>query len=115
MGQVKMKQTDLDQINKNESISLLLAQTQQADGGTLQIKLDREINRPNLSVNAALPPANEQVGKVIDTLNRSEHLPPQARPNLEVNLTIPPEPILNIKPKWQTKNRLQNCHKPKQK
>jgi hypothetical protein len=111
---------DLTQMSTDDLINLILAQAQQvaklqAEIDELSMKVDKGKKLPTISVNLSQPPSNEQKGNTIDKRKRHKHGPPQEYPSHEISLALQPERIIDIKPKWLTKNRLQNCHKPKPK
>ena len=85
-----MPPTDLAQMSKDDLIEMILAQAQQvaklqAEIEALRLRLDKGKKPPIISANLSQPPQ------------------------------LHPDRIIEIKPKWRTTNRLQNCHKPKQK
>jgi hypothetical protein len=107
---------DFTQMSKDDLINLILAQAQQvaklqAEINELSMRLDKGTRLPIISVNADQGSSNEQKGKAIDGLKKLK----QGRASYEIPLASQPDILIDIKPKWLTKNRLQNCHKPKQK
>ncbi len=97
------KQIDFARINKDELQALLRAQVQRVTGLQTEdtvLKVEIEKDRlPALDLTIANEPA---VGI------------PDSRSKQDIEAAMP-GPLANIKPNWRTKNRLQNCHQPKQK
>ena len=85
-----MTSTDLAQLSKDDLIEMIMAQAQQVT------KLKAEIEALRLRLDK---------GKRLPTISANFSQPPQ----------LHPDRIIEIKPKWRTTNRLQNCHKPKSK
>jgi hypothetical protein len=111
-----MTKIDLTQLSKDALNNLVLTQVQQVtklqlETDDLKLKLDKGQNLPVISANLPQTSSNKQKGSPIDKRSGNNNVP-------LIN-TIPlaalPDRIIKIKPKWQTKNRLQNCHKPKPK
>ncbi|MCX6064741.1 MAG: hypothetical protein NT121_03170 [Chloroflexi bacterium] len=107
--------------NQNELNPLILDQENQAaklrlEVESMLINLDKgiqsSVNLVDLSqVLSGVPGKN-----AIDKQKRHKHEPSPGRSSNEIPLTLQqPDPIIDIKPKWRTKNRLQNCHSPKPK
>lgn len=111
-----MTRTDLAPLSKEDLLNLLLAQTSQA--GKLQpenddrnMQLDRVRKPAILSVNPAQPPAADAETGAADLVNKHKH----GLPGGENPLASQPDRARDNRPNWLVKNRLQNCHKPKQK
>jgi hypothetical protein len=111
-----MTKIDLTHMSKDALNNLLLAQVLQVtklqpEVDDLKLKLDKSQNLAIISANLPQTSLNEQKGSPIDKRSGNYNVPLIN----ETPLAAQPDHIINIKPKWQTKNRLQNCHKPKPK
>ena len=111
-----MAKIDLTHMSKDALNNLLLTQIQrvaklQPEVDDLRLKLDQGQNLPIISANLPQTLSSEQKRITIDKQTRNNNVPLINA----IPLAAQPDRIIKIKPKWQTKNRLQNCHKPKPK
>ncbi len=97
------KQIDFSRISKDELLNLLRAQAQQViglqtGGEVLKVEIEKGW-QPAVNIPNSIEPA--------------EGIPDPGSKH-DIGQPLPGQ-IANIKPGWRTKNRLQNCHQPKQK
>lgn len=100
--------TDHTQMSRDELIKLVLAQALQiaklqAEIDAARLKLEKGRKPEIISALIHQPPSQVPKGNALDQLKKPEHGLPQ----------LPSDAVIDIKPKWRTTNRLQNCHKPK--
>ncbi len=111
-----MKHQDVTQMSKEELINLVLSQTDQVAKLQLEIEvLNVKLNRNTLSEDSPQPSVIFHKENAPDQLNLIKSGLPQVRNNHENGPTSPSAHSSDNKPKWMTKNRLQNCHTPKPK
>ncbi len=111
---------NLQHLSKDDLINLIRSHAQQATklqskNDELNMKLDKDRKLPINFVNSVLLPSVEQKWSSIDKAKGLDQGPPKGYLDCEIPPVLQPDRIIAIKPEWKSKNRLQNCHGPKQK
>jgi len=113
-------EVDLSQISKEDLLKILCAQAQraaffQAEPGELSFSLNKSTHSPALPlITSQLPSIEARVDGADSLISLKPGLPPSNHPG-DSPTSYPDDRVIEIKPKWRTQNRLQNCHAPKPK